>query len=111
MAQIFNNVGTKEQTVAAQIDQQVKNAAQAQKLAYDAIRRLVYQNTQFRKADGAFDADSVYTAFAANTKLGLTPEQLGQMARLTKAAINVFQPGTIVDDVPEATISFGPPAA
>jgi hypothetical protein len=106
MAQIFNNVSTKEQSVTAQIDQQIRNAAQAQKMAYDTIRRLVYQNPQFRKADGSFDVDAVYAAFAANTKLGITPEQLGQMAKLTKATINLLQPGTIADDVPAATITF-----
>ena len=106
MAQIFNNVSTKEQSVTAQIDQQIRNAAQAQKMSYDTIRRLIYQNPQFRKADGSFDADAVYAAFAANTKLGLTLDQLKQMARLTKATINLLQPGTIADDVPAAVIKF-----
>jgi len=107
MAKIFDDVNiTKEQSVAAQIDVQVKNAAQILKRAYEMICRLVYQNPQFRKADGSFDVDAVIAAFAANSKLGLTPEQLRQLIRLTKATINLLQPNTITDDVPAATISF-----
>ncbi|MCL2647564.1 MAG: hypothetical protein FWD61_11255 [Phycisphaerales bacterium] len=107
MSKIFDDVNiTKEQSVAAQIDVQVKNAAQMLKRAYEMIFRLVYQNPQFRKADGSFDMDAVCAAFAANTKLGLTPEQLKQLIRLTKATLNLLQPDTITDDVSAATVSF-----
>lgn len=102
MATIFNasTSGSPEQRVVAQIDQQIVMAANAMKRSYDAIRRMVYQNPAIK------NPDAVYAAFAQYTQTGLTPEQLGQTARLIKAACNTFQPGVIADDVPEAIITF-----
>jgi len=109
MTKIFDNpqtAATKEAIFAANVDGVIKNIAMMRLQAYKRLRQMFYQNPNFRKPDGSFDSDAAYAAFAQNTQLGITPEQVGQMARLEKTAINFFQPGVIVDDVPEAKIEF-----
>jgi hypothetical protein len=91
---------TPEQSVAAQIDRELQFTAKQMLNSYQNIRRLVYANLKIT------DPNAVYAAFAANTTTGLSPEQLGQAARLIKAAINQFQPNTVVDDVPQAIITY-----
>ena len=54
---------------------------------------------------GVTDSDAVYAAFATFTETGLTIEQLVLAARMVKTIINIFEPGTLVDDVPEVEIS------
>lgn len=97
------NIVTPEQAVARGIDSLLMQAAQANKLAYEGVRALIHKN------GAKFTADQVYAAWAANTQTGLTPEQLADAAMLMKATLNLFTPGTIVDDVPEATITFPQP--
>jgi hypothetical protein len=91
---------TPEQLVAQRIDAALRNAAQAMLTAYSDVRNYVYANPDLT-------SDEVYAAFQANTVTGLSAEQLGAAARATKAVVNLFQPDTIVDDVPAATISLG----
>ncbi len=95
---------TKEQQFAHQVDLQIKQAAIAQKSAYDNLRKLFYGTTE--KPFTNEQTNAAYAAFAANTSTGLTPEQIGQLARLTKASINLFNDTKITDSVPEATITF-----
>lgn len=97
---------TTEQQVTKQIDSQLKTAATTLKRAYTSIRGLIYNNPRFMDEYGAFLSDDVYAAFATYTQTGLSPDDLGKAARLIKATINQFAPGTIVDEVPEATITY-----
>ena len=97
---------TPEQKVAVQIDAQLRQAAVSMKTAYSAIRQLVYNNPAFKDEYGVCDSDAIYGAFAQYTTTGLDPVELGKAARLIKAAINSFAPGTIVDSVPSATITY-----
>ena len=103
----------KSRRMAQQIDQLLLQAARANKSAYDGCRRLIYANPAFQKpvtdANGqvtglTFDSDAAYAAFQANTGLGMTADDLGAAARVTKAMINQFQPGVVVDDVPPALL-------
>ncbi len=105
---LFNNVSmlTKEQIVAKQVDDELKKAAVAMLQSYKNVRRIIYSNPVFKDEYGAFDANAVYEAWAMNTTSGLTPEQLGQFARATKALINQAARGKVVDNVPEATITY-----
>jgi len=93
---------TAEQRIVAQLDSAIKAAATAQKQAYSQCRRLLLNSS-------AIVPDQVFAAFAANTTTGLTAAQLVAMAQVSKASLNLFQPGLIVDDVVEATITL--PAA
>jgi hypothetical protein len=97
---------TKEQQVAAAIDQQLRFAAQSMLNSYNNIRRLIYANNNFKDEYGNFDPDVIYAAFAVNTTTGLTAERLGQAAIAVKTMVNLFAPNTIQDAVPEATITF-----
>ena len=108
MGNVFNPTATltKEQQVAKQIDGSLRSAAVYMKKAYDEVRKLVYNNPAFQDEYGVTDANAIYIAFQTNTLSGLTAEQLGEAAKLIKASINKFAPGTIVDDVPEANISY-----
>ena len=90
---------TKEQMIAKDIDYQLRNTATAMKNAYNCIRNIIYNNPNLSPNDA-------YVAFQMNSTSGLTADQLGQCARIIKAAINSFAPGTIVDEVPEAKISY-----
>jgi hypothetical protein len=87
-----------EKTVTA-IDVLLKRAAQAQLMAYQHIRAMVYANPD------KLTPEQVYVAFEATTKTGMTANQLGEAARIAKASINHFQP-VIVDSVPAATITL-----
>ena len=111
-AKLFTSPSTQQQ-LAQQIDQLLLQAARANKSAYDGCRRLIYANPAFQKpvtdANGqvtglTFDPDAAYAAFQANTGLGMTADDLGAAARITKAMINQFQPGVVVDDVPPALL-------
>ncbi len=95
---------TTEQLIAKQIDTEIKNAATAQKKAYDIIRNLIFGNT--KKPKTIAEINFAYAAFAANTTTGLTIENLQDMACLAKTTINRYQPGTIVDNVPELIITY-----
>ncbi len=102
---------TPEERVAMQIDEALRQAANAMKSSYLIIRNLIYNNPNFKtneQSDGSFEVDSnaIYIAFATYTTTGLTPDDLGKSARLIKASLNQFAPETIVDEVPEATINF-----
>ena len=92
-------------TLTQKIDIQIKQAAAAQLRAYRSIPFLLYgpDNKPFTEEQ----VTANITAWATNTTTGLSYGDLRNMARLSKASINAFQAGTIVDDVTEATISFG----
>lgn len=90
---------TTEQQVVERIDGLLKRAAQVQLFTYRQIRDLIYEHE-------SLEADAVYSAFAARTTSGMTVEQLGESAKIAKSTLNRFQPGLIVDEVPEATITF-----
>jgi hypothetical protein len=83
-----------------QIDQQVRNAASTLNNAYTMIRKIVYAN-QFK-----LTSDVIYSAFDVQTTTGFSSAQLQQFASIIKAVVNTAVAGTIVDDVPEATISL-----
>ena len=91
---------TPEQLVTDQIDNRLRSTAQMLIASYNSVRHLIYDNPAFA------NPNDVYAAFQANTTTGLTPDQLGQAARAIKALINTFAPGTIVDEVPQATITY-----
>jgi hypothetical protein len=102
---IFTTLTLDQQTAAA-IDGQIKSAAAAQLNAYNQVRKLIFANPRYKNDDGTFNSTAVYAAFTANTSLGLTSDQLGQMARVIKASINLFQPDKITDETIPATIGF-----
>jgi hypothetical protein len=136
MPDIIPNVATparpepiaKELQIALIVDSLVVAASTAMKRSYDGIRRQVYTNPAFtkwvseagearatgrsRKTDKGtevevFDPEAAYVAILTNTKIKLTAESLGGMARVNKAAINMFEStNKIVDEVPEATITL-----
>jgi hypothetical protein len=91
---------TPEEVLAEGIDDLLTRAATANKEAYEGIRSLIHANT------AKFTPEQVYAAWSAFTQTGLSAEQLGKAARLMKATLNLFVPGAIVDEVPEAVISF-----
>ncbi len=97
---------TKEQQVALKIDINLRNAAISLKNAYSAVRAAIYDNPAFKDEYGVTDSNAIYTAFVTNTTTGLTAEQLVEAAIIVKSVVNKFAPGTIVDDVPEATITL-----
>ncbi len=100
------NTLTPEQKVSKQIDKELRQVANSMKVAYLNVRKLIYQNPAFVDEYGVFDPNKVFAAFSENTTTGLTVEQLGDSARITKAVLNEFAPGTIVDSVPPASITL-----
>ena len=95
---------TPEQRVVSQIDWQLRQSAQSLLRTYNQIRRLVYANPELTPLQ-------VYTAFATLTTTGMTPDDLGKSARATKCICNLFSHDPIiVDEVPQATISFDTPS-
>ncbi len=105
---IFNKTDSlsKEQKVAQQIDTELYRSATTLKSTYDLVRRLIYANPAFTDEYGVVDSDAIYAAFSQYSTSGLTTEQLGKSAMATKALINLFVPGTITDNVPQATITY-----
>ncbi len=97
---------TKEQRVAAQIDTSLRNAAIALRNSYNQIRALIYTNPSFKDEYGVVDSNAIYAAFAANTTTGLSVQELAEAAILVKTIVNRFATDTIVDPVPEATITM-----
>ncbi len=97
---------TREQKVATSIDTQLRSAAVTMLTAYQQVRTLIYSNPAFTDEYGTCDSDAIYEAFVANTTTGLTAEQLGAAARVTKTFVNTFAPGTINDAVPEVGLTF-----
>ena len=85
------------------IDSNLKRASNGMQAAYNAIRDAVYNNQY-----GLASAD-VYAAFQTNTTTGMTAQQLGFAAEVIKGVVNFFQPGTITDAVPAATITLPTP--
>ena len=87
---------------------------------YTKVLKLVNENPRFatRNKDGTttYDATAIYAAFQAYTKLvvkdangverRLTAQDLGNFAKVVKAVIELFQPGTLNDSVPMATITL-----
>ena len=97
-------VNTSERVLVEHIDNELRNAAIAQKHAYDNVRQLIYGTPENPKTGEQVMA--AYGAFARLTTTGLTPDQLGLSARLIKTVLNQFSPGTIVDEVPEVTFEI-----
>lgn len=90
---------TKEFMIAQQISNLIRQAAQSQKNAYDQIRAMVFQNNQ------KMTPEQVFAAFEQFNSLEMTAQDLSSLASVTKAVLNKFQPGLVVDNVQEATIS------
>jgi hypothetical protein len=89
------------------VDGQLRQAATAMLQAYQNIRKTIYANdTVPAFKDMPFSVEAAYAAFQQFTTTGLTAEQLGQAARMIKTLVNRFAPGTIVDEVPEVTITL-----
>lgn len=97
---VFGPAPSQEQILAKRVDAQLQAAAIAVELAYREIRRAIYANPAFP------DPNAAYAAFVANTRTGFGAQDLGNAARAAKALVNQFAPGRIVDEVPEAVVSF-----
>lgn len=90
------------------VDMLYRQAADAKIRAYRGIRRQLFGPGPDGKAFTPSQIAANWAEWAVNTKTKLNPEQLGQNARITKAEFNMFcnDADTIVDEVPEATITF-----
>ena len=101
-----------EERFAADVDAVINYITVELLKAYKVLRRYFYADPRFRRPDETIDSEAAYAAFAKYTKLknadggSVTSDQLALMAMAVKVLINMFQPCTIVDDVPEAKIEF-----
>jgi hypothetical protein len=97
---------SKEEALAAQIDRWLIKAAGVTYDAYQRIMSLINKNPNFKTESGEFDPQATFAAFGAHTETGMTIEQLREAAQFLKAMVNRYTPGKIVDDIPEAIVTF-----
>lgn len=92
-----------------------KTVAEIWRLVNHQALRLLNAYHQLRAATGYTATGTnrygltIEEAFAAIEKAqpgGLTAQDLGDLAKISKAVINHARPGTIADEVPEATITL-----
>jgi hypothetical protein len=107
MANVFSSAPSQDQIVATAIDTQVKVLANAQRNVYNALTKLIYQNSQFRDEYEAYDYAAVFDAYDAYGSIALSSVELLDLLRLVKASLNWLEAGTITtDDISPATITF-----
>lgn len=98
---------TVDQQTAALIDRNITTPATVQLAAYNAIVRAIYANNNYRNSDKTFNSAAALAAFAANTSLSMTGDELLALLSVIKGGVNFAQAGTIGSDaITAATITL-----
>lgn len=73
--------------------------------AYKRLRVLAGYTASGKNPHG-LTVEQAFAAIEASKTGNLDAQALGELAKIIKAVLNYVKPGTVIDDVPEATITL-----